>query len=293
LTYSWFHYTDGVYDEHGGSADLATFVTFHGGDGDGAWLSIIHGCDGKPFFVDALSVGNGRSTRSFDFEGFRTSAKLLVSGKTSGRRTITFGRAVELDGQLFQAVGDRRISGRMTFQGKRLGTKRYQKISRDATTRRRDAETRVRPARSTAYRVVYGGNDVNEADPSNVFKLLVRVVVGAHLVDSTITRGQSFTVAGRVRPGKVTRIQLQRYVDGSWTTIKGGRTAGNGEYRIAATPTSAGTSHWRIKALSGGGNVGNVSKGMKLTVRAPSGGGGGGGSDDPPPPPDDPPPPEG
>ncbi|HEY7719268.1 MAG TPA: hypothetical protein VH915_10925, partial [Pedococcus sp.] len=66
--------------------------------------------------------------------------------------------------------------------------------------------------------------------------------------------------------------------------------------RIGATPSTAGTSYWRIKATSGGGNVGNVSKRMELTVRNPSGGGG---NDDPPPPPPDdptdppPPPPEG
>jgi hypothetical protein len=298
VVFSWRRYNDGLYVGSAPDARLASFVEAQGGDGQGARLGFAFGCGAGAFALDTLQLGSDDRATTYDFEGYRTSAALLVGGKTPARRTITVGRAIELGGRLFQKVGDRRIAGTLAFQAKRSGTKGFRTVDRDKTTRRRTAGTRVRPARATTYRISYAGTEANESDTSNLLTVRVRVAVGARLVDDTITRGEAFTVTGRVRPGKVTKIQLQRYVNGSWTTIKRGRTARDGDYRIGMTPSSAGTSYWRIKALSGGGNVGNTSKSVKLTVRSPSGGGGGGNDDPPPPPPDDPtdpppPPPEG
>jgi hypothetical protein len=301
-TFAWQHYdASGQPDRTGPESTVADFVADYGGNGDGAELGFLFGCDGEDFFVDRFEVGTGDSIRAYDFGGFRRRSQVFHGSRDSGRIKITLGDKLSLGGLLYEKYRDVRTEGLLHFEAKRAGAKGFRRFAQDRTTASSRAETTVKPSRTTDYRVRHPGTGTTEPATSRVLTLVVRVLVGARLVDATVTRGRSFTVSGKVRPGAARGIALQRFLDGSWRTVKKGRTARDGDYRISAIAQSAGTSYWRIKASGGGGNAGNTSKSMKLTVRNPSGGGG---SDDPAPPPptpDDPgdpsdpppPPPEG
>ena len=297
--FTWTHFTaEGAIDRTGPDDTLTDFVAAYGGDGDGADLGFVFGCDERVFFVDALEVRSDADDKVFDFGGFRSRALLLVGSHGYRKVTIDAGQRLELRGRLYEKYQDIGLPGKLRFESRPLSGGSYRTFFKKYVAKGDRAITKVAPKRSTAYRISYAGSDTWEGDFSEVLKVVVRLKVGARLVDDTITKGQSFTVAGSVTPGKRTRIRLQRFLgDGRWTTVKQGRTAGDGDYRIGAKPSRAGGSYWRIKAAGGSGNVGNVSRNLKLTVKQPSDGG-----DNPPPPPDDtepppppppPPPPEG
>lgn len=293
--FAWLHYDAfGNVDLGGGSHTIDEFVTMHGGDGDGAELGFIFGCNGNAFFLDRLQLSAGGQDLSFDMGGYNTKTVLKVGEKKPKKVTITVGQEFPISGYLYEDFGNTRIAGQLRFESRRIGAESYQLIARDTAGTGTRALLQIHPKRNTQYALQYAGNEAREPSRSNTLKVLVRVKVGAHILDSTITRGQTMKVVGKIVPEKRTTYLLQRFGGGSWHTVKKGVSSRKGGFSVGTVPASTGVSYWRVRALDGGGNVGNVSKNMKLTVSAPSGGGGGGGTEeDPPPAPQDPPPPEG
>jgi hypothetical protein len=295
-SFTWTHYTaDDVDDRSAPYAPIAEHVKNYGGNDAGAELGFVFGCDQNAFFVDKLELRTAHDHRTFDFGGFRTQGKLTIGETSPEKAVLLYGYELKISGALVDRATNDRLSGVLTFQGKRASGGSWQRVGKDKTTPQGRASTVVQPRRTTVYRTTYAGVDRYEASRSNTIKIVIRNKVSAHLVDSTVTKGQTFTVAGTVKPGKKTGILLQRYLNGSWRTVKKGSTAGDGDFRISAVARDAGGSYWRIRSRPGGGTVGNVSKNMKLDVKQPASSPNPPPSDDPepPPPPPPPPPPEG
>jgi hypothetical protein len=286
LPFEWRHYTDGVHDADAGSQTIAAFAASHGGDGDGAEVGFVYGCDGSAFYVDELKAGATGAVTRYDFEGYRTRASLLVGGKRKATTTLAYGRARSLGVRLGEAVGGAGVAGKVMVQARRLSAKKFRTVDRVRTDRRGRAAVKVKPTRSTAYRLRYAGSQSREGDSSSVFKILVAMDVTARLSDSSVRRGKTFHMSGRVRPGVRTRVLLQRRIGGKWTTVTRGRTARNGSYRLAGSTRATGRTYWRVKASGAKGLVGSASGVRELMVTSPAPP-----PDEPPPPPDDEPPP--
>ena len=285
-TFTWAHYdSSGTVDGTGTPATIAAHATAYG-DGEGADVGFLFGCNGKRFYTDRLRVVSDDDDLFFDYGGFRTRAELRLGVKKPKTTTITVGRRLDLKGRLFQKYPGGRLPGRLQFQSKPLKGGRWKTFRRESVGRNAPAEVSVGPPSNTAYRIAFPGSATFEDDVSNVLKVLVRMGVSASFVDPTITRGGDYAVVGKVRPAKRTGVQLQRYVEGSWRTIRPGTTASStGSFRISGTAQDVGVSHWRVKVDGGATNADSVSHSFTLTVTDPPPSG----NDDPPPPP----PPEG
>lgn len=294
--YTWTHYDEAdLIDRTAPYATIATHVRNHGGNGDGAQLGFVFGCDENAFFVDKLELRTAHDNRTFDFGGFRTRPRILLGETQPDRAVLLYGYELRIGGTLHERWGGSRVPAVLKFDARPAGGGKWRQVGKDRSGTDSRASTLVKPSRSTVYRVRYDGVERFEASTSETLKIVIRNRVNARLVDATVRKGQLFHVAGVVKPAKTTGILLQRFVNGTWRTVKKGQTGGEGRFRIGAVAGDTGNSYWRIRSRNGGGTVGNVSQNLKLSVSQPSGGGGGGGTDDPepPPPPPPPPPPEG
>jgi hypothetical protein len=287
LPFEWRHYnTEGVQDQYVSSQTIATFTTARGGDGDGAQVGFMYGCDGKAFFIDALRVGTEDGVKKYDFEGYRTRSQLLVAGKARKQITLTFGRKRDLGIRLREVVAGDGLAGKVFVQRRSLSAKKFRTFDKVRTSRTGKAGISVKPTRGTAYRVRYPGGESHEADTSSVLKVRVEFDVTAKLSATSVRRGQTFSMSGRVRPGVRTRAILQRRVGGKWVTVTRGRTARDGSYRLSGSTRATGRTYWRVKASGAKGLVGSASGVRELMVTSPAPP-----PDEPPPPPDDEPPP--
>ena len=286
--FTWNHFVGDTIDRTDPDNTLVGMATRHGGNGKGAWVGFLFGCGGETFYVDGLEVATAKEHKVYDLGGYLSMSDILWGSVVRKKITITYGQRLALNGRLRMKSNLSTMDAPLRIDGKRAGAKHWAKYAAVRT-----GETfKVHPARNTSYRSVYAGAEKYERSTWRPLSILVRSVVRAGLVDPTVTKGKIFTVAGRVLPQRSSTVLLQRYLNKKWTTIKKGRSGSEGRYRVSLTAKSTGTSYWRVVVNKGGGNLGNHSKQMKLTVSKPaSSGGGGGGTYDPPPPPDDPPPP--
>lgn len=288
LPFDWRHYTDGVQDGDVAGETIADFTASHGGDGDGAQVGFLYGCDGGGFFIDDLRVGADGAVRRYDFEGYRTRSQLLVGGKARKQVTVTYGRKRDLGVRLREAVGGDGVSGKLLVQRRAVSDRKFRTYDKLRTRRTGKAGITVKPSRGTAYRLKYAGSESHEGDTSSVLKVLVAFDVTARLSTTSVRRGRTFHMSGRVRPGVRTGVALQRRADGKWVTVSRGRTSGDGTYRLAGSTQVVGRTYWRVKAAGANGLVGASSGTKELKVTSPTPPPP---DDDPPPPPDDPPPP--
>lgn len=285
-TFVWTHYTDGVFDGSAPSDQLAPFVAAHGGDGPGATVGIIDGCDGDPFYIDAFTVGSGSGTRTFNFQGFATRTLMTVGGDVRRKVGIGLGDQVYLATTLTRKVGGAGVSGKVGYFSAPVGGKTFKKFDTRHVEGGKKVIKVVAPSHNTAYQVRYAGTTALEQSRSVVTKIFVRMDVGMTFADSSVVRGHTYTAYGRVRPGKVTNVLLQRYVNKKWQTVRKGRSNRDGSYRLSAVAQETGQRYYRVLARGGATNIDGTSRHLLLKVVKPSGGGGGG---TPTPPPDDPP----
>lgn len=283
----WLHYTSGAQNGED-TATLKEIATRYG-NGGGAEIGVLFGCSGETFYVDDLEVVSRKVDHTYDLGGYRTLSDIVWGSVIRKKITITYGQRLGLKGRLRTAFDFAAMSGPLAIQAKPAGAKRWHKQDHVSS----GDGFKVSPARNTTYRSVFAGNDRYRASDPKGLQVLVRSVVKAGLADATVTRGHTFTARGRVLPGRSAKVLLQRYVHRHWRTVKKGKSGRDGSFHVSLIAGSTGTSFWRVVATSGGGNLDNHSKQMKLSVSAPhhTGGGGGGGTSDPPPPPDAPPPP--
>lgn len=281
-SYRWSYYSaDGIFRESAPEQDLRRFVESRGGDGEGARVAFTYGCDGNPFFVDALTLRDASGTRTYDFEGIRTRTSIAVGGKSPRSVTITYGEKLGLTARLRKVVEGTGFAAPMRVDAKRLDQRKYRKVTRARTGSGGNLGLTVRPARSTAYRATYAGSAENQRSLS-VLKVRVRSNVSARLVRKTVTAGKTFTTTGRVLPERAAAVRLQKYVQGSWRTVKKAKARKDGRYAVTMKAPRPGRSYWRITTNAGGGNVAGKSVWLKLKTRP---------KPTPPPPPNDPNPP--
>lgn len=285
--FTWNHFTGDTIDRTDPDNTLAGMAMRHG-NGKGAWIGFLFGCGGETFYVDDLEVATSKENKVYDLGGYRTLSDIIWGSAIRKKITITYGQRLALTGRLREKDDLSYMNGSaLRIDGKRTGTKHWAKY---ASVKAGDP-FKVSPARSTAYRSIFVGNQKYEHSSWKPITILVRSVVKAGFVDPTVTKGKTFTAAGRILPQRSGTVLLQRYLHQKWTTIKKGRAGSEGRYRLSLTAKATGTSYWRVVATNGGGNLGNHSNQMKLTVSSPPSSGGGSGTSDPAPPPDDPPPP--
>jgi len=285
--FTWRYYTGGTQNGADSTMTLQDLAALHGGNGHGAEVGLLFGCSGESFYVDDFEVASRKADRAYDLGGYRTLSDIVWGSVIRKKITITYGQRLGLTGRLRAKYDYSKLDGALNIQAKPSGATRWRAYDRIAS----GGGFKVSPARTTTYRSVFGGsNRYRASEPKNLL-VLVKSVVRAGLVDPTVTKGHTFTAAGRILPQRSGTVLLQRYLHKKWTTIKKGRAGSEGRYRLSLTARATGTSYWRVVATNGGGNLGNHSNQMKLSVSAPPSSGGGSGTTDPPPPPDDPPPP--
>ena len=292
-TFSWRHVTDGVADQDAPTATIADFVASHGGDGTGAWVGFVYGCAGAAFFVDALHVSTTNGERTLNFQGYGTRTSVLVGKKARRSVTTTYGKALGLTARLQKLAGGAGMSGKLRIDSRPLSAKKWTHHDKRKVGRKGTTSFSVRASKSVAYRASYAGAGTYERSTSRVLKIRVAKKITAGLVDKTVTRGHSFTAAGKVLPARALKVTLERYLRGKWRTVKRGSSDRQGHFRLSSTAKSLGASYWRVTVAAGGGTLGARSKVLKLNTNAPpsSGGGGGGGGGTPGDPGDPPPPP--
>jgi hypothetical protein len=295
VEFKW-HYTGDSGSGGDTTSSLQALAAQHGGNGKGAEIGVLFGCAGETFYVDDFEIASRKVHHTYDLGGYRSVSDILWGPLIHKKITITYGQRLGLTSRLRARYDFTKLTGKTHIDAKRSGAKKWSTF--DSVPAGNDFK--VSPARTTSYRSLYEGNEKYRQSDWKTLLVRVRSVVKAGLADATVTRGHSFTAAGRVLPGRSATLQLQRYANKHWHTIKKGKSGKDGRFRLSLVAGSTGTSFWRVVATGGGGNLENHSRQMKLVVSAPhhSGGGTSGGTSggstpppDPPPPPTEPPPP--
>ncbi len=149
----------------GVATSVADFAAAHGGDGPGLF-TVGFGCDGTAFSMDALSVGSGADTTTYDLEGLRTRVEI-----DADRLTASSGRAVSITGTLATGTGDPVPHATMVLERRYDGQRAWEPIAVVPVGPGGTARARVEPDAEAAYRWRFVDRPLAEGATSGVLVL--------------------------------------------------------------------------------------------------------------------------
>ncbi len=262
-TYSWREF---------GPSDSPTTNTFSGtihqmvtqvGSDHGGFIGLGLGCgSGDVFHFDAARFGVTGDVLTFDFEGPRTNTTIRSSASS-----VVAGSPVQLRGVTTEVGGTPLPQGVLTLQARRFDATKW----RDAGTATETSSgstlspalLRKRPLVKTDFRWVFAETTAYDASVSHAFTVRVHTAVTAKPADTTVRRGGTIKVTGRVTPAKPGAVV---------TLFKGSQKVGTavvrrtGTYTLTTQAKTAG--QWKLHVFIGAtsGNLAGSSKVVTVTV---------------------------
>ncbi|MFE9201941.1 hypothetical protein [Micromonospora sp. NPDC007230] len=178
-------------------------------------------------------------------------AVTLIGSETtisSNLTALTYGSAVTVTGTVVRADTRAAITGApVLLYGRRAGTTTWTLIATATSDSSGKLSYSHTPSWSLDYKWIYGNSTAYGGSESSLHALGVRTNVSAKLSKTSFTLGGSVTLVGNVSPthaGKT--VHLQRYVNGSWSTVTSKALSPSSTYRFIIQPSSKGTYSYRI-----------------------------------------------
>lgn len=209
LTYTWSRYdlatqrrlpapaaSDAAPAADDGPATVPAFTAAHGGDGPG-FYTVGFGCDGQPFRIDALRVGSPGAVRTYDLEGYTSSAAISASTPT-----VVAGEPVTIAGSLHDELGRPVPHGLLVLEARPYGASTFTPVEGGAASVVDGAPSAtVEPSARTLYRWRFAGTWSVDGSVSPTFTVDVGTVVTA-APEPTDEPRSTVAVVGTTEPAK-------------------------------------------------------------------------------------------
>ena len=192
-------------------------------------------------------------------------APTLLSTKISspGSVTVTAGRTVVRSTRLTTASGSTLGGQPVRLLVRPHGSGAWA-VFRSATTDRTGvARFSLVVSRNTDLRVAYTGSRQLRASSSTVSTLYTRRAVSVTSSYTTVHRGTTVRLTGRVSPASTGKVLVQRLVAGTWRTLTTAALS-NGAYRASYRLTRAGAYTVRIVRLADATTATSTSRVLRL-----------------------------
>jgi hypothetical protein len=165
----------------------------------------------------------------------------------AGPSAIAYGATATLQGVLTRTDLAAPIAGvPVTVATRPAGASRWTTLATLTTDATGTVTQTVAPAVNSEVRFSYAG-DVGVQPASVVRSVVVRRLVSASLSSTTTRVGHGVVLVGRGTPNLAhARVICQQYAGGSWHAVQRALTGRYGWYHFTLTPTSAGSSAYRV-----------------------------------------------
>jgi hypothetical protein len=201
LDFTWYRFTNGVYDQTTATGTVAEFTSSHGGDGAGARFSFNFGCDGRPFGIDGFEVGSSTSGwNAFNFEGYPSKVELSAQESTLDRCALSvrsFPREVTFAGTLTEPGGWR--GWQYAGVGK---SSKWVAVPKASGSTSNGFSYRARVAENSWFDASYGPTSTHEYSDSRDIYVPAFPSIELKAADRTVTRGRQLVVTGAFKPAR-------------------------------------------------------------------------------------------
>ncbi|MEU6074448.1 hypothetical protein [Micromonospora sp. NPDC047074] len=161
---------------------------------------------------------------------------------------LAYGSAVTVSGAAVRAdTGAGIANAPVQLYGRRKGTSQWTLITTSTTDSSGEVSYSHKPSWGLDYKWRHRGSTAHLGSESGLTTVWVKTTVTASLSTTSVPLGGSVTLSGSVspaHPGKA--VHLQRYVDGSWSTVSSTALSWTGAYSFAIQPSAKGTHHYRV-----------------------------------------------
>jgi hypothetical protein len=199
--FTWYRYTNGVYDQTTATGTIAAFTASHGGDAGGARFSFNFGCDGQPFGIDGFEVGSSSTGwNAFNFEGYPSKVGLSTSKSTTDRCAVSvarFPREVRFNGSLSDPGGWR--GWQYAGVG---GSSRWVPVPKAKGSTANRFSYRAKVAENSWFDAAYGPTATHEYSDSRDIYVPAFPSIELKAASRTVVRGRRLVVSGVIRPAR-------------------------------------------------------------------------------------------
>lgn len=178
---------------------------------------------------------------------------------------ITFGQSVTLSGRLTSG-GTGAPWQTVRVEHRRRGTTTWRLLGEKVTDENGSISLATTPGANADYRLRYLG-DMYDASSSDTGFVGVRTRVSSALNDTSVRRGATAKLSGKVRPSHAgTSATLQRYRNGAWRKVTSKTLSGTSRYTFRLNTSNRGTYRYRVVKPGHTDHLRGISARRTLTV---------------------------
>lgn len=184
------------------------------------------------------------------------------------RTTLTAGQPVTLGTRVTDGFDDALTGATVHLQRSVDGGQSWTSIGQATTDHDGRAKLTIEPKRNARYRWKYAGTDLHLAGRSAGQAVDVRRAVTLSVADTTIRRGGTVKLSGRVTPGATgMQVTLYRYLGGGRKIVlTRTQVRADGTYAISRVLSATGTYQLGVTVPATGSNLAGVSVKRTVTV---------------------------
>ncbi|HVF03435.1 MAG TPA: M23 family metallopeptidase [Frankiaceae bacterium] len=216
-----------------------------------------------------INVGQGSTNPSVGCATVTALPKVSTS-LSSGLSisTVTYGAGAKFVGTLRRRDNGAVLTGApVAVQSRPLGGSTWTTAKTVLTSSTGRIETTVTPKANTEYRLHYAGSFSLASSASTIRPLRVRTRVSLTSSATSVRVGGAVTFAGTVAPGHAGQgVNLQRYADGVWRTVRTVTLSSTSTYRTTLTMNSRTDFTWRVYKPGDADHVAGSSRSVRIAV---------------------------
>jgi hypothetical protein len=202
-----------------------------------------------PVHVRVTGDGGTSLRSSADVFTFAAPVTPVTLALTSAPSVVTAGGTGTVKGTLTTTSGARPVAGtRVWLQTRTPGTSTWKDTVSGLTTSTGTVALALKPVRTLEVQLRTGAVDGHAAATSGRRTVGCRAVVTATFSATTITKGSSSRLSGKVTPSYAGhQVFLQRRTSSGWTTVTSRTLSSTSGYTFTIKPTTRGTFTYRVR----------------------------------------------
>jgi spore germination protein len=218
-------------------------VWYNDADATKAKMTLVgkYGLRGLAFWT--VGYEDSRQWASLRSYAIQRSTKLTITAPTA----VVYGTAATVSGKLTTTTGAAAAGQKVVLQWHAAGSTTWRTVATGTTSSTGGISLRYASATNGYFRLYAYSSWSYLASSSASATTQVRWRVSASLYDSTVSRGTTIRLTGKVAPIRSgTPVQRQRYVNGTWTTLASTTVHSDGTYAFSFVWNTAGTYTYRV-----------------------------------------------
>ena len=252
----WFRYTAANGVRH--------VVWYNDVDATKAKMTLVsgRGLHGLAFW--AVGSEDGRQWAALRSYAVQRTTKLTISAPA----VVTHGTATTVSGKLTTAAGTALGGRKVALQWRASSTAAWRTVATGTTAATGTVALRHTPGANGFHRLYAYASWSWLASASASVSTQVRWRVTAAFADSTVARGTTIRLTGKVAPARAgTTVQRQRYLGpGNWVLVSSARVRADGAYTFSFVWRTAATYTYRVVVPATGVHAAGVSGTVQVKV---------------------------